>query len=557
MILAPCFPGFAFWRQQGNVQHISSSDMGRKMNTAQRAAQGTGNSALNHQFSIIEDLPALIWKMNAQGAHDYFNKTWLAFTGLTSGQASNGGWMRQVHPDDLPDLLTNINHHFTSRQGFEFIYRLKRADGTWRWITDIGRPSQDTEGAFSGFHGCCFDITDRIEQERTLKQEKEKAVAAGQVKSEFLANISHEVRTPLNGIMGMLDALLDTRPSPEQAELIATATYSAKQLLAVINDLLDVARIEAGNLSLNTSPVNVGELVRKGVGPYSVEARELGISTTVNVSSELDLVMLSVDEVRLRQILFNLLGNALKFTTFGGIICVTAFLSGSIEKAKLILQVSDSGIGIPDDKMAVIFEPFVQAEGSLTRKHGGAGLGLSIVKKLVLMMGGSLCVNSAQGEGTDFVLSIPVIHVVAQKPKDPAQPPENRTLPKAKALLVEDERVNQLTARRMLEKLGLTVTCVSDGFQAVEAVSTGHFDIVFMDIQMPGMDGLSATLAIRELEAARPGSKRMPIVAMTAHAMKGDREKCLNSGMDEYVPKPLDKSAVLEATWKVLKNSEG
>ncbi|MBI4807016.1 MAG: response regulator [Desulfovibrio sp.] len=527
------------------------------MDAPPRAPQATDNSAPDQQFSIIEDLPALIWRMNAQGAHDYFNKTWLAFTGLTFEQSSNDGWMRRVHPDDLPDLRKNLNHHFTFRREFEFHYRLKRADGAWRWITDIGRPSQDAEGAFSGFHGCCFDITDRIEQEQTLKQEKEKAVVAGQVKSEFLANISHEVRTPLNGIMGMLDALSETHPSPEQEELIATATYSAKQLLAVINDLLDVARIEAGNLSLNTSPVNVGELIRKGVGPYSIEARELGISTTINVSSEIDLVMLSVDEVRLRQILFNLMGNALKFTTFGGIICVTAFLSGSIEKMMLVLQVSDSGIGIPDDKMAVIFDPFVQAEGSLTRRHGGAGLGLSIVKKLVLMMGGALCVNSSQGEGTDFVLSIPVSLVPAKEPEKPGQPFENRTLPKAKALLVEDERVNQLTARRMLEKFGLTVTCVSDGFQAVEAVSTNNYDIVFMDIQMPVMDGLSATRAIRALEASRPGSARLPIVAMTAHAMKGDRQTCLDSGMDEYVPKPLDKTVVLEAAWKVLKSSRG
>jgi len=297
--------------------------------------------------------------MNGQGAHDYFNKTWLAFTGLTFNHSIKGGWMRQVHPDDLPDLLKKINHHFRYRLQFELLYRLKRADGTWRWITDIGRPSQGNNGAFTGFHGCCFDITERIEQERNLKQAKEKAEAAGQMKSEFLANISHEVRTPLNGIMGMLDALSETQPTQEQAEFITTASYSAKQLLAVLNDLLDVARIEAGNLSLTASPVNVGELVRKGAGPYSAEARDLGITMTVDVASELDLAMLAVDEVRLRQILFNLMGNALKFTTFGGIICVAAFLAGNIEKPRLVLQVSDSGIGIPDDKMAVIFDPFV------------------------------------------------------------------------------------------------------------------------------------------------------------------------------------------------------
>lgn len=507
--------------------------------------------------SILVDFPALSWRMNRHGAHDYFNNAWLDFTGSTLERETGGGWMDRIHPEDLDAYKEKLSQSFNNRSPFETRFRMLRRDGEWRWITDLGRPFRDGQGDFAGLIGCSFDITERIEQERTLTEAKSRAEAAGEAKSQFLANISHEVRTPLNGIMGMLEALAESSPSAQQAEYIETASESARQLLGLLNDLLDLARIEAGNLPLHPSLINVGELIRRGTAPFAHEARGLGISLTVDVCAELDSLLFPLDEVRMRQLLFNLLGNALKFTKFGGTVAVSAFLAGTQAARKLVVVVSDTGIGIPGDKLAAIFDPFVQAMGALTREHGGAGLGLSIVHKLVRMMEGAACVSSEPGQGTDFAFSIPVEPGEIRPSEATAESPAPRVpLPPLKALLVEDDRVNQLTARRMLEKLGMSVAVAENGQQALDAVSGFQFDIVFMDLQMPVMDGLSATRAIREREDAT-GEPRLPIVAMTAHAMKGDREMCLEAGMDEYVPKPLEKNALALAARTALDKKTG
>ncbi|KAF0231313.1 MAG: two-component hybrid sensor and, partial [Desulfovibrionaceae bacterium] len=333
-----------------------------------------------------------------------------------------------------------------------------------------------------------------------------------------------------------------------------TAKYSAKQLLGVLNDLLDLARIEAGNLRMKPSQINVAELFRKAVDVYALEADGLGLSLFVETGPELDQAAVSLDEVRVRQMLFNLIGNAFKFTSVGGEVRLSAFLSGPAGKQKLVMMVSDTGIGIAEDKQSRIFEPFVQAEGSLTRQFRGVGLGLSIVKKLVLMMRGSLCVSSEVGAGSQFAISFPVPDVCPfVKPAAPhSSENEGPPLPALHVLLVEDDSVNRLTAKLMLEKLGMRVSAAHDGRQALEALEHGEFDVVFMDIQMPVMDGLSATMAIREKERESPGRTRQSIIAMTAHAMTGDRERCLNAGMDEYVTKPLARKALLKATRIVL-----
>jgi PAS domain S-box-containing protein len=513
--------------------------------------------------SMLVDFPALSWRMNRLGQHDYFNKTWLAFTGSTLEHETGGGWMDHIHPEDLDAYREKLNQSFKNRIPFETRFRLLRSDGHWRWITDLGRPFRDARGEFAGLIGCSFDITERIEQEALLAEAKSRAEAAGEAKSRFLANISHEVRTPLNGIMGMLEALAESSPTAEQTEYIETASESARQLLGLLNDLLDLARIEADNLPLHPSPLNVGELIRRGAAPFAHEARSLGITLAMDVCPKLDSLLFPLDEVRMRQLVFNLLGNALKFTKFGGRVDVCAFLAGSAHAPRLVVLVSDTGIGIPGDKLAAIFDPFVQAREALTRTHDGAGLGLSIVRKLVLMMGGSVCVGSEPGLGTDFAFSIPVAPGQAAPARTQAAPPMPRVallpLPPLRALLVEDDRVSQITARRMLEKLGMSVSVAENGRQALDALDTlaaSGFDIVFMDLQMPEMDGLTATRAIRERERTA-GTPRLPVVAMTAHAMKGDREMCLDAGMDEYVSKPLERSALALAARAALDKVRG
>ena len=507
---------------------------------------------LEYYLTILEDFPALTWRANKEGSRDYFNRTWLEFTGSVLSNEVDGGWLDSVHPDDLTLSQAIIEESIRQRHPFEFSYRLMRADGEWRWITDLGRPFRGPKGEYAGYIGCCIDITARINQQRAMEDAKARAEAADSAKSEFLANISHEVRTPLNGIMGMLDALADSNPTQEQAGYMETAAYSARQLLGVLNDLLDLARIEAGNLQVQMSSIVPGELVRKAVEVYALEAAGLGLEILPEIDPGLDHASLSLDEVRVRQLLFNLMGNAFKFTSVGGTVGLTSFLAGPSGNKRLVLIVSDTGIGIAPDKLSTIFEPFVQAEGSLTRRFGGAGLGLSIVKKLVHMMNGSVCVSSEVGDGSEFAISIPVADACPVKPLGISEETDDHPLPPMRALVVEDDAVNRITAKRMLEKLGMEVHVALDGRQALETLAGGDFDIVFMDIQMPVMDGLSATIAIRALEATAPVKKRMPIVAMTAHAMKGDREMCLSAGMDEYVAKPLEKAALLLAVRNTL-----
>ncbi|MFP5221262.1 MAG: response regulator [Acidobacteriota bacterium] len=509
---------------------------------------------LDYHLTILEDFPALTWRADKTGTRDYFNRTWLEFSGSSLSNELGDGWLDNVHPDDLPTSLERIRQSVSARQPFEISYRLLRADGEWRWITDLGRPFRGPKGEYAGYIGCCIDITLRIDQQMALQEAKARAEAADMAKSEFLANISHEVRTPLNGIIGMLDALMDSAPTAPQAEYIETAKYSAKQLLDVLNDLLDLARIEAGNLRVQLSHINVADMIRKAVDVYALEAQGLGLELRAEVGPELEPVTIPLDEVRMRQMIFNLVGNAFKFTNVGGQVSLNAFLSGPPGTQKLVLMVSDTGIGIADEKLSSIFEPFVQAEGSLTRQFGGAGLGLSIVRKLVSLMQGTICVMSELGVGSLFAISIPVSDVSqANAPvKELTPEEEDLSLPSLHVLLVEDDSINRLTAKLILEKLGIQVSIAHDGRQALESLDKNSFDIVYMDIQMPVMDGLAATRAIREKERRSPGGTRQPIIAMTAHAMKGDREMCLKAGMDEYVSKPLDKKALLKATRAAL-----
>ena len=498
------------------------------------------------QLLYLEDFPTPVWRTDADGRLDYCNRTWKEFTGRSLGEEHAAGPLANIHPDDRAIYQEAFERAHSNREPLEAQYRLN-CRGQWRWVADRGRPYRDAQGRFAGFIGSCFDITDSIRQEVELRRANAASQAAIKAKAEFLANISHEIRTPLNGIMGMLSALEDTPINKEQAELLSIAGYSARQLLGVLNDVLDAARIGAGNLHLHEAPLHLGELLRMGIGVYEVEAANLELVLETSIGEELENELLLLDEVRVRQLLFNLTGNAVKFTRPGGTVSITAWLVGVKDKRRLVFMVSDTGIGIPQDKLPHIFEPFVQADGGLTRQYGGVGLGLSIVRKLVAAMGGSLCVSSSPGEGADFVVSIPVSTIPLNSAASGKQRHPAPALPPMKALLAEDDTIGRLTGTRMLEKLGMSVDCALNGLQAVEMMRSGTYDIVFMDVQMPVMDGLAATRAIRESEAAAPSPRRTPIVAMTAHAMDGDKDICIQAGMDGYVAKPLDKDKLLEA----------
>jgi len=384
---------------------------------------------------------------------------------------------------------------------------------------------------------------ERLRAARLLREARDRAEEASRAKGEFLANMSHEVRTPLHAIIGLLDlSLADGRADPEARERLAQAKASALGLARVIEDILDLSRLEAGQPGLHPAEFALQAVLEEALAPLCQLARRKGLELTWSAAPELP-GRLRGDAHRLRQILLNLVGNALKFTERGRVAVRARQAAADAARVKLEVEVEDTGIGVPPERQQAIFEPFVQADGSTTRRYGGTGLGLTIARRLVGEMGGELGLESAPGRGSTFRFTAWLERAPAAGPKTPPSP----SSPPAplRVLLAEDDPVSALVTRQMLERLGHRVETVLDGRAALEALACGGFELAFLDVQMPLQDGLETVRRLPALEARR-GAGHLPVVALTAHTLDGDRERCLAAGMDGYLSKPLEL-APLEA----------
>ena len=493
--------------------------------------------------AITEVMPQLIWAARPDGWADFMSVQWAAYTGIAVERLYGYNWLETLHPEDRERAAAAWSDAVNNKADYDLEYRIRSRDGTYRWFKTRGVPVR-SEDKILHWYGTCTDIEDQKQNEVALVEARNHAEAANIAKSEFLANMSHEIRTPMNAVIGLSNILALSSPlTPKQKDFIRTLQLSADALLELINDLLDIAKIEARTMELEEIPFSLEQLMQEISSIMSVRAKEKGLFFTVENSAIKDRHFLG-DPTRLRQILMNLCSNALKFTDRGG---VTINISRDVQKnghaENISIAVTDSGIGIASDKRGTIFEKFMQADTSINRKYGGTGLGLAITKTLVDIMGGTITVQSTPGSGSIFTVQLPLVPTKEACKQDKEADEEKAEIvqipQRPLVLLVEDYAPNILVATTFLEQFGYAYHTANNGHEALEKTRDNTYVAALMDVQMHGMNGFEATSKIR-LQEAEHGRPRLPIIGMTAHALAGDRERCFEAGMDDYIAKPFN-----------------
>jgi PAS domain S-box-containing protein len=531
-----------------------------------------------------------IWDWDFRTNRVFRSKRWRDLRGFDDDDVSDRPeeWANTIHPDDYEQVMTAFADHFAGRsEFFELEYRVRRKDGSYIWILDRGKALQEENGQILRMLGSETDITQRKLAEADLKKTNEQLAIANvelaratRLKDEFLANMSHELRTPLNAILGLSEALQDDAfgtLNESQKRAMTTIEQSGRHLLELITDILDLSKIEAGKLELEVAAVSVHHLCESSLSFVRHQAMQKSIPITVNIQPDLERIL--VDERRMRQVLINLLNNAVKFTPAGGHVALDVTLESSAEQTSslstdaptsahdyLVFSILDTGIGIAPDDLGKLFQAFVQIDSSLNRQYSGTGLGLALVRRIVDLHNGTVTVSSTVGEGSCFTVRLPYVGVsaplspsstVSQREEQarslhspPTELTSNSTVKSPLILLVDDHPANVEVISTYLKSCGYSIAIAHSGQSAIDTATAQPPDLIVMDIQMPGMDGLEAIRRIRVL----PQLTHIPIIAFTALAMPRDREACLAAGANDYLAKPVLLKQLTAVIQRLLDN---
>jgi PAS domain S-box-containing protein len=521
---------------------------------SERRAMEQALRASERQFrSLIGNIPGISYRSLLQGEHpmvfisDAVERVTgypcADFIGTPPGAPARRNFGTLIHAADRLRVSEAIGAALREDRPYLVEYRLLHADGSIRWLWENGTAVRNDAGELTWLDGVILDITERREMEEALREAKEKAEQAAAARANFVANMSHEIRTPMNSILGFTDVLLDGELAPDQRRHLDTIRSAGRALLRLLNEILDTAKLEKGAVELEQNDYNLLSLIDELSSTLAANARAKGLHVDIHYDPALP-TCLRGDELRVRQVLTNLLDNAIKFTEQGSVT-----LRASVRDEQLHFQIKDTGIGIAPERMNAIFEPFTQADASMTRRFGGTGLGTTICKQLVELMGGRIWAESEPGKGTTFHVMLPLVLA-----RFAPQQPRARTavaLPPLRVLVADDVPQNLELLQLLMARRGHTMTAAADGAVVVDLAAREQFDLILMDFQMPTIDGLSATRLIRE-QAEAAGRPRVPIIAMTASVLAEHRRASVEAGMDGFATKPVDWFSLSHEIARVL-----